>query len=628
MFHLDELLKMKPKINGIENMNALSDGERIGDSPYVVKKTLHRSNDSFVYLAFHSVTDSHVIIKEFFPMIGFEYQNINLRLKRSDYGEVLLPNDEIEGIRAFHQLKRYYKESANYLKGISSEKHLVTVIESFECNNTVYVVLEYLPYPTLDTLMKEKILLPRQVMTIFQMVLIAVESIHKKGYTIKTLKPTNIYISDTHVIIGDFNPLKRSYFISQSSDSKQNPFIAPELLSDSIVNETVDIYNLGKILELFMNHIGYHMMKENVQRSKGFNPGKIDYILSNSMNENPSERLQSVSEIRNLLNHRVVIKNNRIEIVKWFLAAMVVIVAIYSVNRSGIIEMIPWPKEVVVLEESNDVIIQSSNFRFITKRNSFDFMDAKMIRWIDEFDDVYEINLTSDNRHITIVVSDNCIDLDGFGLNPGAYRLSVKNTNMDEIVLDFEIVSKHSKLISAPICDFENYSFYQSASKRMTWTSKTDNLFRIMVYDCTLQEVVYDIKTEQTTLDLDVLNLNRGRYLLSIQEYEEGKESLYDQVNLEIFDDNELKTPIMLIEDGGKLRLGDEIRWQMLSLGDINIRLVHEETGDFVDYSTPSHIGFITLPTEARTGWHHLYVSYTNEQLSSKIVELRVQIVD
>jgi len=628
MFHLDELLKMKPKINGIENRNALVDGERIGDSPYVVKKTIHRSNDSFVYLAFHSATDSHVVIKEFFPLMGFEYQEASLNLKRSELGDVIVPNDEIESIRVFHQLKRYYREAANYIKGMSDEKHLVTVIETFECNNTVYVVLEYIPYPSLDILMKEKILLPRQVMSLFQMILVAVDSIHKEGYTIKTLKPTNIYISDTHVIIGDFNPLKRSYFISQDADAKLDPYIAPELLLGEIVNESVDIYNIGRILESFMNHIGYHMMEQNVQRSKGFNPGKIDYILTNTLNENPLERIQSITEIKDLLNHKIIDKSKRIDIIKWFGALLLVIIAVFTVNRSGIIEMIPWPKEEVRVDVSNEVVIQSSDFRFITKRDTFSFTGPKMIRWVDDLDDFYEVKLISDQEHVSLVVKDNCIELDGFGLNPGDYSLSVTNSNMDEIVLDFKVVSDKGSPLPSPKSDYKDYMFYQSDNKLITWTSESDNLYRVMIYDYTHQTVIHDLKTEQTALDIDVLDLQKGQYLLCIQGFVDNKVTLYDQVNLEIFDDNELKTPMLFLEDGEKLHLGDEITWQTLLLGDINIRMVHEDTGEFVDYSTPSNLGFLTVPLELRTGWHNLYVSYTYDQLSSKIVELRVLIVD
>jgi len=628
MFHLDELLKMKPKIDGVENRNALVDGERIGDSPYVVKKTIHRSNDSFVYLAFHSVTDIHVVIKEFFPSVGFEYQEASLNLKRSDLGEVIVPNDEIESIRVFHQLKRYYREAANYIKGMSEEKHLVTVIETFECNNTVYVVLEYMPYPSLDILMKEKVLLPRQVMSLFQMILVAVDCIHKEGYTIKTLKPTNIYITDTHVIIGDFNPLKRSYFVSQDTDSKLDPYIAPELLLGKVVSVSVDIYNIGRILESFMNHIGYHMMEQNVQRSKGFNPGKIDYILTNTLKENPSERIQSITEIKDLLNHKVIDKTKRIDIVKWFAALLLVMVAVFTVNRSGIIEMIPWPKEEAHVEVSNEVVIHTSDFKFITKRNTFSFTGSKMIRWVDDFDDYYEINISSEHEPLSLVTEDNCIELDGFGLNPGDYSLSVRNSNMEEIVLSFKVVTDNENLLLAPVCDYDNYAFYDSENKVITWTSETENLYRVVIYDYALQEVIYDFKTEQTSLDIDVLSLERGRYLFSIQGYMDGKEALYDQVNLDIYDDNELKTPILLLKDGESLHLGDNITWQTFTTGDINIRLVHEETGDFVDYSTPSDLGFFTLSTELTTGWHNLYVSYTNHELSSAIVELRILIVD
>lgn len=627
MFHLDELLKMKPKIMSIQNMNALPDGERIGDSPYVIKHTMHRSSDSFVYLAYHSVTNVHVVVKEFYPLVGFEYQDAVLHLKRNEYGEVVLLNDQIENLRVYQQLKLYYREAASIVGNMSSEKYLLSIIESFECNNTIYVVSEYIPYPTLDILLKEKILLPRQAISLFQSLLVAVESIHKSGYTLKSIKPSNIYITDTHIILGDFNPLKRSYFVSRSSESKTDPYIAPELLSDNIIGETVDVYNVGRILEEMMNHVGYHMMEQNVQRSKGFDPGKIDYILINALKEEAGERIQTIGEIIDLLTHKVVDKTKRVDIAKWFVAAILIIIAVAAVRKSGVLQAIDFDRFDREEEAVVEVVIQSSEFKFITKRSNFDFLGPKMIRWSDAIDDVYEINITGKDQPISVVVAASCIDLNDFGLNPGPYKLSVKNVKQDEILMDFNVVAGKSDYIQAPISQKEHH-FYDYESKNVEWSFDYDDMFRVIIYDYQSNELIYDLKTEQNSLDVSVLDLKKGSYLMCVQGYKDDDVSLYKKMDLIIYGDNELKDIVLNVKADDTLKRGDPITWIPQDKGQVNIKFILEKSGDFYEYSVDAIQGFATLSEEMESGYYQVYITHTFESISSKVNEIRILVTD
>lgn len=77
---------------------------------------------------------------------------------------------------------------------------------------------------------------------------------------------------------------------------------------------------------------------------------------------------------------------------------------------------------------------------------------------------------------------------------------------------------------------------------------------------------------------------------------------------MEIFDDKELKHLNCF------WKRVTNVVWGTLTLGDINSRMDHKETGELVDYSASSTLGFITQPSELITGRHNLYVSYTTQQ--------------
>jgi len=573
------------------------------------------------------VTNVHVVVKEFYPLVGFEYQEAVLHLRRNEYGEVVLPNDEIENLRVYQQLKLYYKEAASIIGNMSSEKYLVSIIESFECNNTIYVVAEYIPYPTLDILLKEKILLPRQAISLFQSLLVAVDSIHKSGYTLKTIKPSNIYITDTHIILGDFNPLKRSYFVTRSSESISAPYIAPELLSDNIIGETVDVYNIGRILEDMMSHVGYHMMEQNVQRSKGFDPGKIDYILLNTLKENPHERIQSVTEMMDLLTHKIVDKSKRLDVAKWFLAAILIIIAVAAIRKSGIIEAIDFERFEKDDEPIIEVVIQSSEFKFITKRSNFDFLGPKMIRWSDAIDDVYELNIIGKDQPISAIVDANCVDLNDFGLNPGPYKLSVKNVNQDEIVMDFNVVTDKSDYLEPPVSSMV-HQFYNSESKKIEWSFDYDDMFRVIIYDYQSNQLIYDLKTEQKSLDIAVLDLTQGSYLMCVQGYKDDDVSLYKKMDITIYGDNELKDIILNVKTDDTLKRGDVITWTPQDKGQVNIKFILEETGVFYEYTIEAIKGVARLSDDIESGYYKVYVTHTFESISSKVNEIRVLVTD
>jgi serine/threonine protein kinase len=618
MFHVDDLLKTKPELDEIDNISALPN-ERIGNSPYMVLKAIHRSDDSFVYLVHNTITEQKMIVKEFYPMIDFEYLSVPIRLKRQLDQSVVLVQDSVESIRVFNNLKKYYREAATYIKK-NDCKHVVRVIESFELHNTVYVVLEYLPYPTLEELIKKKNLLPRQAMGIYDMILSAVQQIHKKGFTVKVLSPSNIYVTDTQVIIGDFNPLKRSYFISHNTTDK---YISPEILRGEILTESTDCYSLGRILEYLMGHIGYYTGNKQMQNSPKFKPAIIEYLMKVTLEDNPVDRIQSIEDIVDVLNRKLVHKGKKIEVAKMFLAALLVIIAVVSLRKSGVLAMIKWPEPDVVVEQPAEVV--EDEFKFVTKRTEFDFGLSQNIRWLDpKQSGMYHVKLTTNEGDYTIVTEGHCLDLEGFALNPGKHSIQVENANMDVISMDFEVLKrKGMKSVSRPEVSTPHYAFYTNKEQVISWENEI--ISHVFIYDISAGLAVTNVMTEQNKLDLTAFDLPKGLYLINIQSSVGKDLSDFNHIQVEVYNEGELAKPI--IEHKKDLNITDLIKWAPLEQGDINIRFVHS-SGNYYEKFCPATEGQMALDQNMLSGEYDMYITYTVDDASSEVVEKRIRIVD
>lgn len=620
MFHLDELLKLKTELNGIENFNALP-SERIGDSPYVIEKTLHRSNDSFVYLAFNSLTNRRVVIKEFYPAIGFMYKGVELNIKRSKNHSLELIENTVEVIRVFNNLKKYYKESADLLKGIDS-KYIVDVNETFECNHTVYVVMAYLPYPTLSLLMENKVLLPRQIKALFESILHGMKAIHKSNYIIKSLSPTNIYMTDTHIIIGDFNMLKKNYFISETSENK---FIAPEVINHGVINLASDCYSLGRILEYMLSYVDFKTGNSPSFYFKGLEPERLEYLLSYSLNTEQDKRVQTVDEITALLNQHIKKKRSKIDLLKLFIAAVLVIVAIATVRKSGILNMIPIGRQEIDTT-TKDVVIEEYPLRFVTKRTQFDFSDTIQIRWVDKLKSkLFYVHISCDERSYDFIVDEPRVNLTELCLNPGEYKMRVKNDQERIIEMTFQIlaISDVSQL-DAPVPDAWLYGFYQSESKEIKWSD--EHITKVRISDLNTMNLIGDFSTESDRLDLSDYVSNSGDYLVTLQSREDSKKSLYTLIQVTIYSDDELKDPILSIENGETLGLGDEIHWSSVETGTMNFRWVSED-GVILEKSFDVDVGSMVIDSDFEEGVYELFVTHTQGALSSQIVNRKVYIV-
>jgi len=606
MFHLDELLRVKPTVEAIENISALENG-RIGETAYIVEKTIHRSNDCFVYYGKNSLTNQTVIIKEFFPMIDFSYMGLSIRLQRKNR-EVRLSEEAVESIRVLNNLKKYYKESSLMMKRLSS-KYVVNVLDVFECYQTIYTVIEYIPYPTLDQFIEHKKLYPNQAKSLFEMIMHSIDAIHSKYGVIKTLSPTNIYVTEHNVVIGDFNGLKRSYFVS---DNDGDIFIAPEVTSGEILTEAADCYSLGKILEYLLGHAELY----DTTIHKKMYADRLSYLIRKSSERHPIDRIQNVDELQKILDHKIIDKSKKFDVLRAFLVIFLVMFAIFMVRKSGIIQMIPFPKDSFEIVQESEKI---SDFKLITKRDSFEFGEKKVVRWVDCQDSHnFVVYLQGDGIDYSLLTQVTAIDLSGFCLNPGLYKMHITNEVDEVLTHEFEVIKDNQYAGGGqPEIDLRDYSFYEYEDKRVSWYAPS--MVRVVILDLKNLEIIDDMFTEQLSYDFGK-TLNRGDYVVSVQTITDEMSSSFTHIYVKIYSDDELKAPILSINDGKVFKKDELLEWQPFEGGSIHLRLVHEE-GSFVTFEAESSKGFVQLNDTLIEGQYEVFVTHVLDNRSSHIVK-------
>ena len=114
-------------------------------------------------------------------------------------------------------------------------------------NKYVYIVMQYLS-STLDSVIKKK---PKESLAKLYMwqLLSAVDYMHKNNIMHRDLKPTNILVNDTSVVIIDFGLAKYMYGNDRLDYNIQTPeYKAPEVYRKEKYSYSVDIWSLGIIL--------------------------------------------------------------------------------------------------------------------------------------------------------------------------------------------------------------------------------------------------------------------------------------------------------------------------------------------------------------------------------------------
>lgn len=599
MYTLNELLILGSNHEGINNINSLPCDYRLGKTEYIIELTLHRGETGFVYLGRDSAANHKVVIKEFFPRNEFKYEGDTLSFKRNSNMEVILAKSDENKELLFHELKKMYVEEAECFRKVFTEKPTARVIDTINVNNTRYVVLEYIPYPTLNSVLKNCDLTPGEASLLFVRILNSVYYVHQKGYAHKEIKPTNVYVADSSVILGDFsfsNHFRQS--ITNHSSIYTNIFSAPEQNDpDKPQGTRTDIYSLGKLLEYIMDSIGYHK-KNQLNGYQNFRTDKVEYLIDNCTKVDPEERVDSVYEMITLLQTRVEDKKRKTNLYVMSFAGLLIVVIVMIAIKPFFSAMLQDHEK----SEIKEVLVQVKEpIIFAGTNRTFAFAETKIINWENSGDSsYYEIQIKYQDSDCCLFkalkVNEEHLDLDCLSLNPGLYTLIVsdpldkKEVELNFTILDDEnIVNKEKSVLS-----YDQYSFYDYESQIIEWTNCDDKYTNMKIVNLGDMEIVGDSIIEQNFVDLKMFNLKPGDYLISVQNIEGNLESYYECASVSIKNKYGIKNPVLVMKNNTEFNQDGIIEW-MPTGTPIEIEIKDSESDEVVYITTSENSNYVTI---------------------------------
>ena len=172
-----------------EEWNYLQSGTIIDH--YMIERELAHGGFSSVYLARQLEDQVQVAIKEYLPR----------KLAHRTWNNVVVPHND-ENRKLFMHGRALFFEEAKVLADLK-HPNIVDVINFFQANETVYMVMTYDYGLTLDKILKRKLVKVDEqfILTVFTRLLEGVKQIHQRNLLHLDIKPANILIRT------DFDPL-------------------------------------------------------------------------------------------------------------------------------------------------------------------------------------------------------------------------------------------------------------------------------------------------------------------------------------------------------------------------------------------------------------------------------------
>jgi len=172
------------------NLNALPHGTRLLREHFAIGPVLGQNDFSITYKGGDMIAKRYVAIKEFFPSGA---------IRR---GNAVYSADA--NIEEFMLQQAEFLEDARLLSQISHDS-VVRAYQTFEENNTVYLVMEFLEGENLAQVVKTNgPLEEKEVLRIGEQLTAALSEVHNAGLLHLNITPENVFISGKRTVLFDF----------------------------------------------------------------------------------------------------------------------------------------------------------------------------------------------------------------------------------------------------------------------------------------------------------------------------------------------------------------------------------------------------------------------------------------
>ena len=174
------------------NENSIPPGTVLNDR-YLLGKVLGSGGFGITYLGLDIKLQRKVAIKEYFPMV-------NASRTGGVTGEKTITVKAARDPNAFKKGLDGFLDEARTLASFNKEerKAVVSVIDFFHANGTGYMVMEYLPGPTLKEIVKSRseIMTEEKVLELIEPVLDSLTMIHQQGLIHRDISPDNLLMDE------------------------------------------------------------------------------------------------------------------------------------------------------------------------------------------------------------------------------------------------------------------------------------------------------------------------------------------------------------------------------------------------------------------------------------------------
>lgn len=272
---------------------------------YLVGEVLGLDKSAVNYKAWDTKQNKIVEIQEYFPrdLVNREKDSANLEVVSQDLSE--------EYFKSVNTIKN----NAEKMFEFSSSENIINIFDSFEENNTVYIVSEYLEGMLLGDYVEGcgGKLSSEEAVSIISSVLDGLALIHKAGLVHRAVTPKNIILTTTNKIkIINFRSLRES---SPYKDNKLTVYFSPgyappeQYRSSSKQGPFSDIYSVGAVLYKILtgqkpvDSLNRISVDELVAPNE-LNPEISDAVnlsIIKAMNVVPELRFKNASDFKNCL---------------------------------------------------------------------------------------------------------------------------------------------------------------------------------------------------------------------------------------------------------------------------------------------------------------------------------------
>jgi len=168
---------------------------------YIIGNAIGSGGFGITYIAWDTVLDKKVAIKEYFP---------------TEFATRIIGDTEVcpydgEKTYQFEAGLNGFVDEALRLAKLNSLPHIVHIFDSFAENYTAYIIMDYVEGKTLMQLLKENGPLPyQQVIEYIVPVLDALDRVHQENIIHRDIAPDNIKVSDDDVVLLDFGSAREA----------------------------------------------------------------------------------------------------------------------------------------------------------------------------------------------------------------------------------------------------------------------------------------------------------------------------------------------------------------------------------------------------------------------------------